>query len=148
MQTSYALEVTHKNGITMELICRGVGLKPINTGGFDNDIEEVQHSLLIYKNIANIEVGKFYFSDHRLCDKVGHHLQATFEFISPDYPLEIEIDIPNNRITKVILPKIDPYLERIPDEEKRVEPAPQSPANSDKTLPKTKLATVIHKKGP
>jgi len=134
-KTSYSFELVHDNGITMDLYCRGVGMETFKQGGLEKDFPG-QRSFLTYKNIANIEVENFDFSDHRLCDRVGKYLQAVFEFIDNEHPLVIEIDIPRKSITHVILPNVDPYIDRVPQE------APQDHAPSYGGVPQT--AGVMH----
>lgn len=100
----YNFELIGSNGSTYRMVCTEK----------DPENKKKLSSYLIYSNIAHIEVKKFKLSDHQLCEDMAVYLEAVFEFIDEENPIYIELDLKKFVINKIVLPPLNPYMDRLP----------------------------------
>ncbi len=86
----------NKNRKKMSLVCS------------NNSFYDAKISLLRYRNFYNIPVADFVLTDEA-CFYLHKFLTATFEAISEEYPVKIQLDIKSKIVESIYLPPLDPY---------------------------------------
>lgn len=97
-------DLVSENGSTHTLVCSE---KIIKT-------QKTKRSYLNYQNIAHVSVGEFEVTDQQLCGQVARFMEGVFEFIDEDFPMILELSIEKMEVEKIILPDLDPFLDRLP----------------------------------
>ena len=87
------------NHVTHQLICG------------NNPFDDRKMSRLKFYNYYNLHVADFAIS-HGTCAELFSYLKATFEAISEEHPIGLELDVVNNKVITVVLPNISPYQDQ------------------------------------
>ena len=85
-----------KNHVSHQLVCG------------NNPFDDQRMSRIKYFNFYNAHVSDFFLA-HGACAELFNYLKTTFEGISEDHPIGIELDIKNSKVLTIVLPDINPY---------------------------------------
>ncbi len=88
------------NGRQMMLICAG-----------NRVYDENAKAMLEYRNYYNEIAGYFTIESNKVCKDIGKLIETSSMGIDEDHPFLIDIDTRSLKVSKIVYPDIDPYID-------------------------------------